>query len=109
MILKKRLRNNGLKLYRKAVELLNDAVNVQDVTGPIGSVHQYMDTENVSVEYFNETSKQNQTLSLCKGALGFGYVGLDPIDYPFLEELRDFIKEPSEEMVQCQRLVYLVH
>lgn len=101
----RRLRNNGNKLFNKATQLFNDIANLQPISGPIGSVHRYVDTETIEVQRFDESTGQTQTMSLCKGALGFGYVGLDPEEFPFLETIRDLIKAPSEEMVQCQRLV----
>lgn len=94
-----KLKNNGDKLMRKAKEIFNNVTNFIQLTGPVSSVHQYVDTATVRVEVGNEN------LTLCSPALGFGYVQLDPVEMPWLETIRDLIKEPSAEMVECQKFV----
>lgn len=85
------------------MELFNDAAGLQEVTGPILFRHRWVDSATVEVDYANETSGETEKMGLCLPALGYAYVGLDPEEWPFLDDIRDLIKEPSAEMIECQK------
>jgi hypothetical protein len=92
----------GKKQFDKAFELFNNETTLQAISGPIKYAHRFIDTETITVDVLNKEKGTMETLGLCKAALGFSYVGVDPEAWPFWEQIRDLIKEPSEEMVKCQ-------
>jgi len=51
----------------------------------------------------NSKTGETETLSLCKAALGYSYVGLDPELSLIWDSIRDLIKKPSKEMIDCQK------
>jgi len=89
-------RGAGRRHFNKAWELFNDAQGLMEVSGPILFSHTWVDSATVEVEY------EDEMIGLCLPALGYAYVGLDPEEWPFLDDIRDLIKEPSPEMVECQ-------
>lgn len=98
----------GEKQYVKAKDLYDSATIELD--GPTGGIHQFVDMTNYPV-YINDT----YTAHTCKPAMGYSFAA-GTIDGPgeftftqgdtegddFWDAIRDLIKEPSQEMLNCQ-------
>ncbi|XP_021951036.1 neutral ceramidase [Folsomia candida] len=98
-----RCRFAGERQFNKAFELFNDDTNLNPISGPIRSIHTWVNTTTVKVTHINETSGEvRQNVGLCGAALGLAYLGLDPEQWELWEAIRDFIKVPSDEMIECQ-------
>ncbi|XP_069719947.1 neutral ceramidase isoform X1 [Phaenicophaeus curvirostris] len=100
----------GQNIYLKARELYENAS--QEVTGPISSVHQWVNMSDVSVE-LNAT----HTVKTCKPALGHSFAagtidGVGAFNFtqgsvegdPFWDGIRDqLLGEPSNETKACHK------
>lgn len=96
--------------YRKAKELF-DMANVNKVSGPIQFIHQDVDMSAYEVQL------ENKTVKTCKAALGYAFAAgttdgpgakffhqgtHEHESSPFWDTIRNFLKDPSVEMVECQ-------
>ncbi|NWH82649.1 ASAH2 ceramidase, partial [Piaya cayana] len=100
----------GQKIYSKAKELYENAF--QEITGPISSIHQWVNMTNVTVE-LNAT----HTVKTCKPALGHSFAagtidGVGAFNFtqgsvegdPFWDGIRDqVLGEPSNETKACHK------
>lgn len=99
----------GEKQYTKARELFDTAKKT--IEGPVSYIHQHVDMSDVTVVLSN-----NQTGKTCKPAMGLSFAA-GTIDgcgafnlhqgatksTPFWNFVRDFIKKPSDELINCQK------
>ncbi len=86
------------------MELFRDESSLRPITGPIRFAHTWVDSATVKVNYTNEyTGEQHDNIGLCLAGLGYSYVGVDPEEWPFWDDIRDIIKRPSDEMIACQQ------
>lgn len=99
----------GEKQFAKARELFDTAKLIID--GPVSFVHQHVDMSDVTVILGN-----NQTAKTCKPAMGLSFAA-GTIDgcgafnlhqgatksTPFWNFVRDFIKKPSNELINCHK------
>ncbi|XP_072165665.1 uncharacterized protein [Diadema setosum] len=99
----------GENQFNKAMELYKSATKM--LTGPIGFIHQYVDMTSITVPY-------NSTFigKTCKPSMGFSFAagttdGPGAFDFTqgetegnlFWNLVRDAIKEPSKELIECQK------
>ncbi|XP_071952076.1 uncharacterized protein [Antedon mediterranea] len=99
----------GTSQYKKAMELYTSATI--KLSGPVQFIHQFLDMTNMTVKY-NDTYKGKT----CKPAMGFSFAagttdGPGAFDFTqgdtegnaFWNAIRDLIKEPSDELVECHK------
>lgn len=92
----------GLRQFAHAWDLWEDVESHVQITGPIGYAHHFVDVIEERVPHFNESSGEIETVSLCKPAMGVAYfTEFDP-EEDLWKIIRDLIKVPSEEMIECQ-------
>ncbi|XP_033099666.1 neutral ceramidase-like isoform X2 [Anneissia japonica] len=99
----------GENQYNKAMMLYSNAT--MKLSGPVQFMHQFVDMTNVTVQY-NATFKGKT----CKPAMGFSFAagttdGPGAFDFSqgdtkgnaFWKLIRNFIKKPSDELVECHK------
>lgn len=90
----------------RAMQLFTEAT--EELTGPIGFIHQFVDMTNITVTY-NATTKRT-----CKPAMGYSFAAgtIDgPGDFNFIQGstkgslfwnlVRDVLRKPSQELIKC--------
>ncbi|KAF2297048.1 hypothetical protein GH714_016063 [Hevea brasiliensis] len=98
----------GERQFRKAVDLFNEAT--EQLKGKVQYRHEYVDFSNL------EVSLGNKVVKTCPAAMGFAF-GAGTTDGPgafdfkqgddkgnaFWELVRDVLKAPSQDQINCQR------
>ncbi|XP_063536050.1 neutral ceramidase [Cydia strobilella] len=104
------------KMFETAMKVLKQPG--EDLTGPVGIVHQYVDMPNQTAKPYDpvtETFNASATVSGCLPAMGYSFAagttdGPGAFDFkqgtttsnPLWNAVRDFIAEPTDEDVKCQ-------
>nr|XP_006823956.1 PREDICTED: neutral ceramidase-like [Saccoglossus kowalevskii] len=100
----------GERQYAKALELYEDEAQTSvPLTGPVGYIHQYVDMGNFTFPLKNGTE-----VTTCLPALGysfaagtidgsgaFNFTQGDTTGSAFWDSVRDAIKEPTQELIDC--------
>lgn len=102
----------GERQFRKAVELFNTAT--EQLTGKVGYKHAYVDFSNLEVG-LPKKGGGTEVVKTCPAALGFAFAagttdGPGAFDFkqgddngnPFWKLVRNVLKAPSQEQVDCQ-------
>ncbi|XP_068645208.1 neutral ceramidase 2-like [Aristolochia californica] len=98
----------GERQFEKSIDLFNSAQEI--LSGKVDYRHVYLNLTNIEVEL-----QDNRVVKTCPAALGpgfaagttdgpgaFGFQQGDTQINEFWKRLRDFLKEPSQEQVDCQ-------
>ncbi|XP_073949876.1 neutral ceramidase isoform X2 [Choristoneura fumiferana] len=104
------------KMFETAMKVLKEPG--EDLTGPLGVVHQYVDMPNETATPYDpvtETFNASATASGCLPAMGYSFAagttdGPGAFDFkqgtvttnPLWNAVRDFIAEPTAEDIRCQ-------
>ncbi|KAK7301811.1 hypothetical protein RJT34_12687 [Clitoria ternatea] len=101
----------GERQFKKAVDLFKDAN--EEIEGDIDFRHAYIDLSNLEVTISNEGA--SKVVKTCPAAMGFAFAagttdGPGAFDFqqaddkgnPFWKLVRDLLKTPSKEQIDCQ-------
>lgn len=98
----------GEKQYKHASKLMQEAV--EEVTGPVGFRHSFVDMPNLNVTLSDES-----TTTLCRPSMGYSFAagttdGPGMLKFtqgttsgnPFWDKVRDFLSAPTADEIACQ-------
>ncbi|KDR24151.1 Neutral ceramidase [Zootermopsis nevadensis] len=106
-------RTIAIKLFSKAWELWNDK-DSQEVTGPLGAIHQFVDMPSQQAKYFDHVTRKSVSVRGCLPAMGYSFAagttdGPGSFSFqqgmktenPLWNAVRNFLASPSAADVAC--------
>lgn len=104
----------GERQFNKATELFNSAT--KQLSGKIDYRHVHLDFSNLEVKILDEDRSKERIVKTCPAAMGFGFAagttdGPGAFDFkqgddkgnPFWKLVRNLLKTPNAEQVECQK------
>lgn len=104
----------GTRMYNAGSTLARTLASGRELTGSVGSMHQYLEMSAQTGTWTNPTNNQQENFRGCFAAMGFSFAagttdGPGAFDFtqgstsgnPFWDAVRDFIAEPTPDDIAC--------